>query len=61
MGDSLWFGWRAWGQFVVWVEDNLEATTMIKIFEDEVEIMADDLNQQGFDKLLESKAGDIAN
>ena len=44
----------AWGQFMVWVEDNLEAATMIKTFEDEVKIMSDDLNQQGFDKLLES-------
>ena len=32
----------AWGQFMVWVEDNPEATTMIKTFEDEIEIVADD-------------------
>ncbi len=44
----------AWGQFVVWVEDNLEAVTMIKALENKVNIMADDLNQQDFDKLLES-------
>ncbi len=44
----------AWGQFVVWVEDNLEAVTMIKALENKVNIMADDLNQQDVDKLLDS-------
>ncbi len=39
---------------MVWVEDNLEAVTMIKALENKVNIMADDLNQQDFDKLLES-------
>ena len=44
----------AWAEFILWMEDNLEATAMIKTFVDEVNIIIYDLNQQNFDKLLDS-------
>ena len=44
----------AWAEFILWMEDNLEVTAMIKTFVDEVNIIIYDLNQQNFDKLLDS-------
>ena len=40
---------------MVWSEDNQEAVAIIKTSKDELSIMADDLNQQGLDNLLESQ------
>ena len=44
----------AWAEFLLWVEDSLEATAMIKEFVNKLNIMASDLNQQNFENLLKS-------
>ena len=44
----------AWEEFLLWAEDNQEASTTIEAFVDEVNSMVCDVNQQEFDDLLDS-------
>ena len=38
----------AWAEFILWMEDNLEATAMIKTFVDEVNIIIYDFESTEF-------------
>ena len=44
----------AWEEFLLWEEDNQEASTTIEAFVDKVNSMVCDVNQQEFDDMLDS-------
>ena len=44
----------AWEEFLLWAEDNQEASSIIEAFVDKVNSMVCDVNQQEFDDLLDS-------
>ena len=43
-----------WEEFLLWAEDNQEASTTIEAFVDKVNSMVCDVNQQEFDDMLDS-------
>ncbi len=42
-----------WEEFLLWAEDNQEASATIEAFVDKVNSMVCDVNQQKFDNLLD--------